>query len=280
MVFDISAQAGILGPETLDLAVPFFAEHGWWASPICLGERLLNGLERDIDRYYAGERDRKVSRSDGSPWAERTTGPLRRGNCLSLLMDGCRSFVMDPLLPSIAARLARTSEIRLLHDQVWYKEAGCSEAGATTIGWHHDKSFWGGCASENLISAWVPLADCSMEMGPLTFVDASHRSDSLDPRAARVPMTLRRGQVSFHHCRTIHGSGANRSTDRRVAFCIHYQDQANISTAPEGGDGAAELFLDSLLRVTTDGTPDYLDPVVCPRLWPPVPVESDESAAP
>lgn len=278
MVFDISAQGGGLGPETLDLAVAFFVEHGWWASPPCLDERLLTGLERDIDRYYAGERDRRVSRSDGSPWAERTTGPLRRGNCLSLLMDGCRSFVMDPLLPSIAARLARTPEIRLLHDQVWYKEAGCSEAEMTTIGWHHDKSFWGGCSSENLISAWVPLADCTMEMGPLTFVDASHRSGSRDPGTAMAPMTLKRGQVSFHHCRTIHGSGPNCSADRRVAFCIHYQDETNARAAA-GREPSPGLFLNALLRVTPDGTPDYLDPVVCPRLWPPASVESGESPA-
>jgi len=47
-----------------------------------------------------------------------------------------------------------------------------------------------------------------------------HISD-IDP-ADTVPMPLRPGQASFHNVATAHGSGPNRSEDRRIGLSLHY----------------------------------------------------------
>jgi len=36
-----------------------------------------------------------------------------------------------------------------------------------------------------------------------------------------VPMVMKAGQLSFHHCLTIHGSGANRSEAPRRTIAVH-----------------------------------------------------------
>ena len=43
----------------------------------------------------------------------------------------------------------------------------------------------------------------------------------------KVPMVIPKGHMSFHHCRTYHGSGANRSGRPRRAVSFHLQDGAN-----------------------------------------------------
>ena len=43
----------------------------------------------------------------------------------------------------------------------------------------------------------------------------------------KVPVVIPRGHVSFHHCRTYHGSGANLSDRPRRAISLHLQDGAN-----------------------------------------------------
>ena len=81
-------------------------------------------------------------------------------------------------------------------------------------------------------------------------------------RRGAVPR-MRRGQVSFHHCRTVHGSSANRSTSARRALAIHLQPTTN-----RWRPGASHPN-DTLVRTdpTIDG-PDYTDPAIQPLLWP------------
>jgi ectoine hydroxylase-related dioxygenase (phytanoyl-CoA dioxygenase family) len=43
----------------------------------------------------------------------------------------------------------------------------------------------------------------------------------------KIPMALQKGQVSFHHCRAIHGSDVNRGSFPRLSLAIHMQDGGN-----------------------------------------------------
>jgi ectoine hydroxylase-related dioxygenase (phytanoyl-CoA dioxygenase family) len=52
-------------------------------------------------------------------------------------------------------------------------------------------------------------------------------------------MALRKGQMSFHHCRMIHGSGVNRGDRPRTSIALH----------------------------PANGHPDYSDPAAFPVLW-------------
>ncbi len=107
-----------------------------------------------------------------------------------------------------------------------------------------------------MLTAFIPFHDCGEEMGTITMVDGSHRwreigaddtmvrhfadrdrsqlEQMLAENAAyngaeirKVPMVIPKGHVSFHHCRTYHGSGPNVSGRPRRAISLHLQDGDN-----------------------------------------------------
>jgi ectoine hydroxylase-related dioxygenase (phytanoyl-CoA dioxygenase family) len=84
----------------------------------------------------------------------------------------------------------------------------------------------------------------------------------------RVQMDIPKGHLSFHHCRTYHGSGPNRSDRPRRAISLHLQDGANAFQEFRLSTGElARYNHDELVRRTADGRPDYADPEFCPTLW-------------
>jgi len=271
-------------------AVAFFREHGWWVSPVCIDEDLLDDAGYGAERFYLGERDWPLPINIGTDWKPENGVRLRTGDYLSLQVEEFRSLIHDPLIPAMAARLAGTLEIRLFHDQLLCKEP--SDPGSeTAIGWHTDKSYWRTCTSSNMLTAWIPLQDCTAGMGSLAVFDGSHRwphHDDLPNFSQRelgpiermleerhgtvepVVLELERGQVSFHHCRTIHGSRPNTSGHARLACAIHYQDGENRYNNTPLPDGRKATHINDLLcRRGSDQLPDYSDPGICPRLWPP-----------
>ena len=84
----------------------------------------------------------------------------------------------------------------------------------------------------------------------------------------KVPMIIPKGHMSFHHCRTYHGSAANRSPRPRRAISLHLQDGANAYRRFELSTGEVLAYNhDVLVRRLPDGRPDYSDPDFCPVLW-------------
>jgi ectoine hydroxylase-related dioxygenase (phytanoyl-CoA dioxygenase family) len=81
-------------------------------------------------------------------------------------------------------------------------------------------------------------------------------------------MVIPKGHMSFHHCRTYHGSGANRSGQPRRAISLHLQDGANRYRRRTLSDGTPVVYNhDHLVRRDAEGAPDYSDPQYCPVLW-------------
>ena len=118
----------------------------------------------------------------------------------------------------------------------WIKEPGSE----SFVGWHQDVTYWG-LDNRELVSVWVALSEASEEAGCLSVLPGSHREtyghnetyhadnlltrgqhiDDIDPEDT-VAMPLRPGQASFHNVATAHGSGPNRSSDRRIGLSLHY----------------------------------------------------------
>lgn len=268
--------------------VAFYEEHGWWVSPPVLGEDLLEDVARAVERYHRGERDAAVPAGAAfSDWRPGDPGPVRVNMHVSLQSAVLRRLVLQPVLGAIAARLARTPEIRLFEDELIHKEPNPDAAGGGT-GWHTDWSYTSTCRSSRTLTAWTPLHDVDVDRGPLVVLDRSHRwpatehlrlfhdqdlGGALDRFAAaghdvvEVPIVLRRGQVSFHHCSTVHGSYPNRSTRPRTAVAAHLQDRDNEYRDYVNGDRRIHHVLDDVCRTRSDGTPDYSDPAVFPVVW-------------
>ncbi|MFI9291810.1 phytanoyl-CoA dioxygenase family protein [Streptomyces gardneri] len=133
----------------------------------------------------------------------------------------------------------------------------------------------------------MPFHDVTDDHGPLMFAAGSHRwkeqpdlsffdqdlttierhADEHDLRI--VSVTLTRGQISFHHSKTLHGSGPNHSGEARRSIAIHLQPGDNRHATVHHPDGTrAGHHLDLLVAARPDGAPDYTDPALCPRLWP------------
>ncbi|CAN5757647.1 hypothetical protein BH23CHL8_BH23CHL8_07680 [soil metagenome] len=95
-----------------------------------------------------------------------------------------------------------------------------SDSAAPVVGWHSDRAYWMTCTSPDMLTAWIPLHDCPEEMGPVTYIDGSHRwpiSESMrhfntadldalqqETMGAGVDglkrvMAVEKGQMAFHH---------------------------------------------------------------------------------
>jgi ectoine hydroxylase-related dioxygenase (phytanoyl-CoA dioxygenase family) len=109
--------------------------------------------------------------ADVAPMAERTTYGKAFLQIMNLWTqsDEVREFVFGKRLARIAAALIGATGVRIYHDQALYKEAG---GGITP--WHADQYYWP-VTSDKIITAWVPLQDTPLEMGPLAFCEKSHR---------------------------------------------------------------------------------------------------------
>jgi hypothetical protein len=267
----------------------FYREHGWWVSPPIIPDDVLDVAQLGVDRHYAGERDHPLLITGGYlDWRPEHGNVVRLSDYVSLQNEDIRELVMLPTLAMIAARLAGTESIRLFHDQLICKPSGIAGA-ESAVGWHVDAAYWQTCSSRSMLTAWIPFQDCTPDMGALSFIDRSHhrtdtewmrtfnsrdlqaleRSVSANGETVRkVSPCLTRGQVSFHHCRTIHGSEVNRSRRDRLALAVHFQDHPNHYVPHTDAAGRQTVHINDLLcRKDPDGNPDYCDPAICPVLW-------------
>ena len=104
---------------------------------------------------------------------------------------------------------------------------------------------------------WMPLVDCSLDMGPLRFVAGSHKYGNLEGMSiseesrrffddfaereglevVQVP-DLKAGDCSIHLGWTVHGAPANRSDKVREAMTANYFPDGSritdISRSPDG----------------------------------------------
>lgn len=104
---------------------------------------------------------------------------------------------------------------------------------------HQDHAYIGGAT--DLWTAWLPLGDCPLELGPLAVSPGSCRAGPL-PHGAdyRVPNCeqcdwaagdLGCGDVLLFHCLTLHRACSNRSAGR-LRLSVDYRFRSGQSAAP------------------------------------------------
>lgn len=294
--FSLTAEEEALLPSESDVA--FYAEHGWYLSGKLFTDAEIDALVAASDDYYDGARDHLLpSRPAKIAYWEPSKGDVQRHNdYVHYESDGIAKILRKPLVGAVAARLARADEIRIFQSTMIYKPPVAGEP-TNVVPWHFDKHYWSCCSSDKMLTAFIPFHDCTVEMGTITMVDGSHRwqevgsADSqvrhfaerdkaeLDVMLAenaafngaevvKIPMEIPKGHMSFHHCRTYHGSGPNLSDRPRRAISLHLQDGDNAFREFRLSTGElAGYNHDSLVRRTVEGHPDYSDQEYCPTLW-------------
>ena len=236
--------------------VRFYQENGYWIAPKVLSDDFLERVKDAQDRVYAGEYE-----TGKEPWGGRWQKPENPLAVWKLdqahwTNNTIRELVTCDQIGAIAAKLSGASTIRLWHDQLLYKPGQKGKEGvqAGNVGWHQDHNYWR-CAPATLLTAWVAFVDVGVENGCMHVVPGSHKwgtfqgdffNQDLDALKKKfeqetgrefitMPLEMKAGQVSFHHCLTIHGSGPNLGVDPRRSIAIHLQpgDAQYIAGTPD-----------------------------------------------
>jgi hypothetical protein len=281
-----------------DEDVQFFAEHGWYLSQKLLTDEEVDELTAASDGFYAGARDRLLPfHPPKIAYWRPEQGPVQRHHdYVHYESDAIARILRKPLIGAVAARLAQAAEIRIFQSTMIYKPPIAGEP-TNIVPWHFDKHYWSSSSSEKMLTAFIPFHDCGPEMGTITMVDGSNNWQEIGARDStvlhfaerdkseleqmlienaeyngaqvnKVQMNIPRGHMSFHHCRTYHGSGPNVSGRPRRAISLHLQDGDNAFREFRLSSGElAGYNHDALVRRTADGRPDYSDPEYCPVLW-------------
>jgi ectoine hydroxylase-related dioxygenase (phytanoyl-CoA dioxygenase family) len=156
-----------------------------------------------------------------------------------------KELVFSKRLAKLATDLMQTSGARMYHDQALFKEGG---GGITP--WHADQYYWP-LETDKTITAWIPLQNTPLEMGPLEFSAASHQIiegrdlEIGDESEQKIEQKLRvtdfkhvieafdLGEVSFHSGWVFHRAGANTTDQTRKVMTIIYMDKDMKLKDPE-----------------------------------------------
>tara|TARA_B100001057_G_scaffold66780_1_gene60477 strand:+ start:553 stop:1377 length:825 start_codon:yes stop_codon:yes gene_type:complete len=114
------------------------------------------------------------------------------------------------------------------------------------VSYHQDAKYIG-LEPHNWVTAWVALTDSNekngcMGMWPKSHLDIKDHSEKFNvgnlltrgqtvenvPENKVKSVELRAGQMSLHHPRIVHGSGVNKSNDRRIGFVIQSYIGTNV----------------------------------------------------
>lgn len=274
-------------PTEEDIA--FYEEHGWYISKKVIPEELIDEAIEASFRFYEGERDTILPTESGySNWKPGDGDEMRNNEFTTLQHNALRKFALQPIIGAIAAKLTRSKSIRLFEDQLVYK-APSKDDEKGVVGWHTDRAYCSNSTSEKLLAAWIPFHDSDVDRAPLVVIDGSNKWSGNDhlrcfnqpnlqetakkfTKAGReiieVPMTMEKGQMSFHNTWSIHGSYPNRSDSYRLAMAVHMQDLENRYQRFWNSEGKQiHHYLDTLCRKLPNGDPDYTDPAIFPTLW-------------
>jgi ectoine hydroxylase-related dioxygenase (phytanoyl-CoA dioxygenase family) len=159
--------------------------------------------------------------------------------------ESVKQLIFSKRIAKIAADLMQTDGVRLYHDQALFKEGG---GGITP--WHADQYYWP-LETDKTVTAWIPLQETPLEMGPLEFSAGSHvivegrelaiGDESENAIQQRLRVTdfkhviepFDAGEISFHSGWVFHRAGANQTDEMRKVMTIIYMDSAMKLKQPE-----------------------------------------------
>ncbi len=137
--------------------------------------------------------------------------------------------------------------LELDYDQLLAKRPERPDA---VFGWHQDLAYWPRTPDVRTATMWLALDDSTGENGCMRFVPGSHRELKLRPHGplhgdrekshtmvARVDeerdlirlAEIKRGDVTIHDERVLHGSGGNTSKKWRRAYIVAFRASETVA---------------------------------------------------
>jgi phytanoyl-CoA hydroxylase len=223
----------------------FFAEHGWLVVRAAVARERVRELEHAVDELHGA----RPPAPAGTVWelasASQASPPIAQ-------------HAHDAAIAQRVAEALGCARVKLLQDTVLVKAAHVGGA----VAWHQDHTYTGYLDPPRAVSVRLALTDCTRDNGCLEVIGGSqawgllgdvralterHVADALGPEAARwqdrvVALELAPGDLSIHHCLTLHRSGENHSAGARKTLITRLFDGA-CRLAPERlPPGAAAYF--------------------------------------
>jgi ectoine hydroxylase-related dioxygenase (phytanoyl-CoA dioxygenase family) len=153
-------------------------------------------------------------------------------------------LLYHPRVAKAISQLTKSPTVQVWHDQIQFKPP--KHGGINN--WHQDAPYWPSITPGTPVTAWIPLDDVDESNGCMWMVPGSHKwgnhiklletnplekffemgdgfappADAETKQVRRVPWPVKKGDVSFHHSMTWHGSHKNNSDRPRRAIAIHY----------------------------------------------------------
>tara|TARA_B100001123_G_scaffold175114_1_gene201067 strand:- start:163 stop:990 length:828 start_codon:yes stop_codon:yes gene_type:complete len=115
------------------------------------------------------------------------------------------------------------------------------------VSFHQDAKYIG-LKPYNWVTAWIAVTDANEENGCMRMWAGSHKENIKEhnqkfdennlltrgqtienvPIKKTEPVVLKAGQMSLHHPKVVHGSGLNKSNDRRIGFVVQSYIGTNV----------------------------------------------------
>jgi ectoine hydroxylase-related dioxygenase (phytanoyl-CoA dioxygenase family) len=230
----------------------FFAEHGWLIVREAVSRQRVGELERAVDEIYAA----MPPVAAGLVWEMAS---------VSRYSPAVAAHTRDAAIAQRVAEALGCARVKLLQDTVLVKAASIGGP----VAWHQDHTYTGYLDPPRAVSVRLALTDCTRDNGCLEVIAGSHAwgllgdvraltedhvADALGPAAADwhdrvVAIELAPGDLSIHHCLTLHRSGENRSAHARKTLITRLFDGACRLVPERLPAGAAAYF-----PVDDDGT--------------------------
>jgi len=214
------------------VTTPDFGRRGWLVARGVVPPGELPGLLRIFDRLIP-----EVA------YPPRRDGVLREVTGAARRLPALATIAHDRRFAALAAEALGCTTLQLLQDSLLYKPA--REGGA--VAWHQDYTYVGFLTPPRVVSLRIALLPEDELSGCMRVVNGSHlwgpvgavralsesQVDSLEPslspeRVAELegarPLELEPGDVSIHHCLTLHSSGPNRADRPRKTIILRMFD--------------------------------------------------------
>jgi Phytanoyl-CoA dioxygenase (PhyH) len=194
-----------------------FEAQGWLVLRRVAGADLLERLTRLFDRLSESALSQRVAPPGELPSVWQLPA-MSRGEPALL------EHLAGPLIERVACALGAT-RLQLLQDTLLGKPA----RGAGSVALHRDHDYMGYLSPPRGLSVRLSLTGGGIEDGCLYAIEGSHDPQLADFPAARLAAATRQielkpGDVSLHHCRTLHGSYPNFGPKTTKTIIAHVFD--------------------------------------------------------
>lgn len=218
--------------------------------------KLKQVLNEETLFFFSEAVSKRVDKmnSEHRPLEERTTYGKAFLQLFNLWRedDVVKALVFSRRLARLASDLMQADGVRIYHDQALFKEGG---GGITP--WHADQYYWP-LDTDKTITAWIPLQNTPLELGPLEFSAGSHQivegreleigddSETIIQQKLRVTdfkhviEAFDVGEISFHSGWLFHRAGANKTDTMRKVMTVIYMDKDIRLKAPENKNQMAD----------------------------------------